>query len=140
VNFFDTSILVAALQRSHSRHEQCLTALAATAEGTGCCAAQTLAELYSVLTRSPRPQRVLPEDALEMVELVRQRMRVVDLDTDEQMDVIRGLARRGLSGGIVHDALILRCARKAGATAVYTLNAKHFRLVDEKMAGIVREP
>lgn len=137
---FDTSIFVAAAQTSHTRHKASLSVLVDLPAGKGCCAAHTLVELYSVLTRSPRPQRLQPEDALQLVDQLRERMKTVVLDQDEQYGVIREMAKRGLSGGIVHDALIMRCAKKVRAHSIYTLNAKHFKMVAPEMAELVREP
>jgi len=67
-------------------------------------------------------------------------MTIVSLDADESVAVIRELAGRGLSGGIVHDGLILRCARKADARKIYTLNAKHFKLAAPDLAERILEP
>lgn len=56
------------------------------------------------------------------------------------MDVIRDVAERHLVSGIVHDAALLACARKAGADTIYTLNARHFKMAAPDLAGIIREP
>ena len=52
---FDTSVLVAAFEVSHSRHSVCLPWLqrAQEKEIDGYLSTHTLAELYSVLTRLP---------------------------------------------------------------------------------------
>ncbi len=138
--FFDTSIFVAATQKRHTRHNASLDLLAEVEENERCCAAQTIAELYSVLTRSPRPQRLSPGDAVAVLDLLKRHMKIVELDVDEQFKVIRELASRGLSGGIVHDALIMQCAKRIAASKIYTLNPRHFRLVAPELAELVFEP
>ena len=140
MTFFDTSIFVAATQKRHTRHVESLKLLAGVEENEGCCAAQSIAELYSVLTRTPRPHRLNPMDAIAVMELLKRRMQIVELDVNEQFTVLRELASRGLSGGIVHDALILQCAKKTAASKIYTLNARHFRLVAPELAELVFEP
>lgn len=137
---FDTSVFVAAAQRGHQRHEESLSAIASTKSGKGCCAVHTLTEFYSVLTRMPRPQRLSPEEALRMVDLIRERMAIILLDVEEQHSVLREMAARGLSGGIVHDALILQCARKAGAKTIFTLNVRHFRMIAPDLTKRILEP
>ena len=46
----------------------------------------------------------------------------------------------GVRGGAIYDALILACARKATATQIWTLNARHFLLFAPELSGVVCEP
>jgi predicted nucleic acid-binding protein len=50
------------------------------------------------------------------------------------------LADCGLPGGQVYDALLLACARKSGADAIYTWNLKHFRQLAPDLAKRIRTP
>ena len=75
-----------------------------------------------------------------MVDLIRERMAIILLDVEEQHSVLREMAARGLSGGIVHDALILQCARKAGAKTIFTLNVRHFRMIAPDLTKRILEP
>ena len=99
-----------------------------------------MTEIYSVLTRIPPPDRLTPVDALAIIDIIRSRFRIVSLTATEHLDVIREVARNGLRGGIVHDAIILECALKSGASAIYTLNPKDFRRVRPQWAAHVLEP
>lgn len=138
--FFDTSVFVASVLRSDPRHPACLRRVSAATKDTAGCAIHAITEVYSVLTRIPLPERLAPRDALAVVDLIRSTFRIVSLTATEHLDVIRTTAENGLSGGIVHDAIILECAFKANATAIYTLNPKDFRRVRPEWASHVLEP
>ena len=56
-------------------------------------------------------------------------LKVVALDEDEYFEVVRESAKAGQMGGIIFDALLLACARKAEAETIYTWNVRHFRLI-----------
>jgi predicted nucleic acid-binding protein len=45
-----------------------------------------------------------------------------------------------LSGGIIYDALLMSCARKADAERIYTWNERHFRLVAPDLADRIVTP
>lgn len=140
MNFYDTSILVAAAQQWHPRHEVSVGVLPKTGSRTASVAAHSLAELYSVLTRLPAPVRLPVEAALAVVEQVQQEMSVVTLTAKEYIEALRRFAAADLRGGIVYDALIVECARKAQARRIYTLNARHFRTVAPDLAARIVEP
>lgn len=40
----------------------------------------------------------------------------------------------------IYDALLLRCAAKIKAEAIYTWNVKHFKAFDPKLAHKIRTP
>ena len=44
------------------------------------------------------------------------------------------------AGGLVYDALLLRCALKSRAEAIYTWNTKHFRRLSPESAARIRTP
>ena len=137
---YDTSVLVAASQRSHPRHGESLAALSRANKRSACAAIHTLSELYSVLTRMPLPYRVPAEAAISIVKQVYEEMTIVTLGAPEQYRVIRDLADRNLTGGIVHDGFILQCGRKAKASKICTLNARHFRMIAPDLAEKIQEP
>ena len=66
--------------------------------------------------------------------------KVIALSAAEQLSVIADVSQRGLAGGILYDALIVACARKAHATRIYTFNTKHFRMVAPDLAPRIIEP
>jgi predicted nucleic acid-binding protein len=142
VIFLDTSVYVAASLQSHQMHRPCfdlLRNLRSNRTATG-CGVHSLSELYSVLTRIPPPNRLPPSDAFAIVDRIAANTKLFSLRPNEQMDVIRDVAARKLVSGIVHDAGLMGCARKARAEAIYTLNPRHFSLAAPDLAGRIRLP
>ena len=137
---YDTSVLIAASLKTHPRHDESLAAVFRANKRSACVSVHTLSELYSVLTRMPLPFRLPAEAALFVVTQVQEQMTMVTLSAREQYKVIRDLAERNLTGGLVHDAAILQCGRKAKATKVCTLNARHFRMIAPDLAEKIVEP
>ena len=140
-SFFDSSVLVAAFYGAHVHHEQSLAVIETVTKKTAFCAAHTLAEVYSVMTRLPVRPRIAPSQGLLFVESIRERFTTVALSEREYFEVIASSAERGIGGGKVYDALILRCAEKAKAETIYTWNLQDFRqLADVNLAAQIRTP
>ena len=111
------------------------------AKKTASCAAHTLAEVYSVMTRLPVRPRIGPEQGLLFIESIRERFTTIALSDREYFEVIASAAERGIAGGKIYDALILRCAEKSKVEAVFTWNLTEFRqLADPEFAGRIRTP
>ena len=139
--FFDSSVLVAAFYGAHVHHEASLAAIATARKKTAFCAAHTLAEVYSVMTRLPVRPRISPEQGLLFVESIRERFSVVAFAEKEYFEVITAAAERGIGGGKIYDALILRCAEKSKAETIYTWNVDDFRqLAPDEVAARLRTP
>ena len=140
--FFDTSVYIAASLARHERHTSCFDLLSASIANRRkmSCGSHSMAELYSVLTRMPLPDRVSPADAIAIVNRIESFTTLHSLTTSEQIAVVRDCAARNLVSGIVHDAALVACARKAKATAIYTLNTRHFRMAAPDLTQIIQEP
>jgi predicted nucleic acid-binding protein len=138
--FFDTSVLIASFWRGHPDHPASLKLLAAANKKKSACALHTLAEVYAGMTALPVKQPVSPDQALLFVQEVRQRCTIVTLDEDEYYDTIARASERGFSSGRIYDALLLRCAAKVKAEAIFTWNLKHFQSIDSTLADRVRTP
>lgn len=138
--FFDSSVLVPALLPDHVHHARSFTAFAAASRKNAGCAAHSLAEVYSTLTRFPGKQRLSAESAALLVQEVEHRLTLVWLDGDEYLAAINRIAGMGIVGGAVYDALIAACAAKAKADMVYTWNIAHFILLGNEVARKVRTP
>ncbi|MGB9030160.1 MAG: PIN domain-containing protein [Acidobacteriaceae bacterium] len=137
-DFFDTSVLVAAFQVNHVRHEECHRTFARARRAA--CSLHTLAEFYSTTTGFPRPARLTTDEAGIFVEEIIARCRLIALTADEYVDTIRRLAQNRQSGGRTFDALLLQCARKAEAGKIYTLNLQHFRELAPDLAKRIVAP
>lgn len=145
---FDTSVLVAALVRSHPEGRRCRRWLARVQEGEVqlIVAAHSLAELQVILTTLPIKPRISPRNALRLSEENGVRPRpdglaeVVALSVDDYVAAIEEATELSLAGGILYDKLIAKAAEKAEVDALVTLNAKHFRRAWPSGADRVREP
>ncbi len=139
--FFDSSVLVAAFYREHVHHEASLAIIRTATKRTAFCAAHTLAEIYSVMTRLPVRPRISPSQGLLFIESIRERFTNVALNDREYFEVIASAAERGIAGGKIYDALILRCAEKVKAEAIYTWNLADFRqLATPELISHLRTP
>lgn len=139
-SFFDTSVLVAACIEGHEHHERSRALFAGTKRETACCAAHTLAELYSTLTRFPGQLRLSPDQALLFLESVEEHLEIVFLDAREYRMAIHEAAAVGIVGGTIYDALLGWCALKARATKIYTWDVEDFQRLGSEVAGKVRTP
>ncbi len=139
-DFLDTSIFVSAFWGDHPHHAPSVKLLAAADKEHSSSAVHSLAEVYSVMTELPVKPVIPPEQALLFVAEMRERCTLITLDEGDYFEAIRGVAEKGLPGGRVYDALILRCAAKAKAQTIYTWNVKHFQTLAPHLAGRIRTP
>ena len=109
----DTSVLIAAFSSWHDQHHDAQRAL----RSADSVVAHTALESFSVLTRLPTPYRMEP--AVVVAWLERQfGDRWLVLSREVQARLPGWLARTGIVGGAVYDALIARTAETAGASLV----------------------
>lgn len=138
--FYDTSVLVAAVQRIHPNHAESLKALSLASKRDAACGAHTVAETFSVLTRMPPPHRVPPEAAWVFLGQIRERLTIITLDEEDYFATMEQTVAAKRAGALIFDALLLQCARKANAERIYTWNARHFRAIAPDLAGRIAEP
>jgi predicted nucleic acid-binding protein len=139
-SFFDTSVLVAAILRQHVHHQPSLAVYLKAERKTACCAAHTLAEVYSALTRMPAAQRMASDQALFFINEIRQRLTIISLSEEDYASTIASAAAAGVTGGTIYDALLAKCALKANPSTIYTWDLGHFRLLGAEVAGRIRTP
>jgi predicted nucleic acid-binding protein len=106
----DTSVLVPAIVADHEFHDACHE----SAGLVDAAIAQTLVELYAVLTRLPQPFTVPPAAAGEAVRSYSHN--VVGLTADETSDLIDSFVRARVTGGSTYDALIAAAASRHDVT------------------------
>lgn len=126
----DTSVLVAALVPTHEHHARCLPWLSrcVSRETRTFVAAHTLTELYAVLTSLPLRPRISPVIAARLIEEnIGKHAQLLALEPAEIAALVRDAAAWGLAGGVIHDAVIARVARKARVDVLVTLNVADFR-------------
>ncbi|MBI3683635.1 MAG: PIN domain-containing protein [Acidobacteria bacterium] len=130
--YFDTSVLVAASVRGHPHHASAIHALEAmvTQGHHGYMSAHSLAEVYSVLTRTPFVPAVYPSEAWQILEVsILPHLEVVALSALEYKDLVRQCAADGQIGGRVYDCIHLHCAQKAECDRLYTFNVRDFQVL-----------
>jgi predicted nucleic acid-binding protein len=138
--FFDTSVLVPAFLDEHIHHEASLSALLNADKKRASCAAHSLAELYSTLTRLPASHRVSGDQAMLFLSDIAKRLTFIALEAEEYWSVIAAAAETGIVGGTTYDAILARCAIKAKAEVIYTWNVAHFQRLGPEIAKRVRTP
>jgi len=141
--YFDTNVVVAGYVESHSQHYLAFEAILDAYVGrlSGVVLAHGLAEIYSVMTRTPFEPRVSPREAWEMLkDNVLEKFEIVHLTTAEHSDAIRICADAGWPGGRIHDVLHLKAARKAECERIYTFDVRHFRQLAPDLADIIVAP
>jgi predicted nucleic acid-binding protein len=140
VGFFDSNILIAASIPGHVHHAESFARLQLLKDGSGACAAHTLAEVYNTLTRYPKGYGIPPSDAAAIIAHTTKTYKLVSLTSAEMSRTIEDSAQRGLRGSLIYDALLIACARKIDANAIYTSNVRHFRQIAPDLASRIVLP
>jgi len=136
----DSSVLIAVFFDEHPHHEASLALYLTANRSTSACAAHSLAEVYACITRMPGPHRASTDQALLLLDNIRDRFTLVALNPGEYSSALSDAAMQGIIGGAVYDALIARCALKVKAKIIYTWNVDHFRRCGPEVARRVRTP
>ena len=105
IALLDTSAAIALVLEDHEDHEATLAVVRGRRLGL---AGHAWFETFSVLTRLPGERRRSPADAIRM--LAHNFPESVFLGEDEAAELGRNLARLGVSGGAVYDALVAAAA------------------------------
>jgi len=137
----DSSYIIALTADWHAQHARTLrshTKLEGQAEIL--LPLHAIAESYSVLTRLPAPYRLSAQLASQSLsENFVKRATTVALKPEHVWRLIAELARLGIVGSQIYDALIAASAAEAHAKVLMTWNPKHFLSIAP--AGLeIREP
>jgi predicted nucleic acid-binding protein len=127
--FFDTSVLVSLAVAHHPHHAAAFAAYGQVTSGRheGFVSAHGLAETFNTLTRLPITPMVHPTEAYRFVsETIVGRCAVVCLVEKDYLATLERASKAGLRGGVIYDALQLRCAEKARCDRIYTFNISDF--------------
>ncbi len=76
----DTSALVPVFYGDHVHHDASIARFIQCDKTSGCCAAHSLAEVYSTLTRMPGRHRISAEQAMLFIDSIRERLSAIALD------------------------------------------------------------
>lgn len=138
--FLDTSVLVPVFYGDHVHHDASFQFFLQCDPSTGCCAAHSLVEVYSTLTRMPGKHRISGEQAMLFIGSIRERLSVIGLNEDEYADALQSSADLGIVGGGIYDAMLARCAIKAGAEGIYSWNIRHYAQCGPVVTQRLRTP
>ncbi len=138
--FLDTSILIATFYGDHENHAPSKDLFLRYEKSEVCCAAHSLAELYSVLTGMPGRHRVSPDEALLFLGNVHERLTIITLNTQEYFNAIKSAAATSIPGGAVYDVILAHCALKSKAAKIFTWNLKDFKRLAREISTRVTTP
>jgi predicted nucleic acid-binding protein len=138
--FFDTSVLVPVFYGDHVHHKPSLDLFVRFDKTSGCCAAHSLAEVYSTLTRMPGKHRISGEQAMLFIGSIRERLTIIALTGDEYADALQASSALGIVGGGIYDAMLAHCAIKAQAETIYSWNIRHYALCGTEVTQRLSTP
>ena len=138
--FFDTSVLIAAIQVGHTHHQPSRKLFHILGENKAATSVHALAEVYATLTRMTLGLRLSPFDTINAIEALLKKLTPVALSPEEYLTTLRITAKLGHSSGMIYDALHLACAYKIEAEHIYTWNVKHFRSLAPDLADRIITP
>ena len=141
--YCDTSILVASSLQTHDFYQEgrYVHELVRKASLQGYISTHVIAELYSSLTRLPRPLQFSGPEARQLiVQDVLPYFEAVDLTHEDYMAAIDKSCETGRAGGAFYDVLHLAAARKSHCDVIFTFNVRHFRELAPDLATRIRAP
>ncbi len=102
---YDTSVLIPALLTDHTSHSLAFPQLEMARKDDihGYLSAHSLAELYSVTTRLPKPLRILPGEAQAMILRLLKYLVPVELSAEDYRQAIARVSSLQLAGGVTFD-------------------------------------
>ena len=130
--FFDTTVLVAASERSHPHYSRAWPALRRVAAGRdkGFIGIHSIAEVYASLTRLPVQPRIHPAEAARIItDNILPHFEAVPIHTNDYLEALNTVKNGGWSGANIYDALLLTAAVKCAADRIYTFNLGDFKLL-----------
>jgi len=139
IEFFDTTVLVAAMVEDEKHHDGCARAVVNARDGWA--SVHSVAECYATLTGGRLGIRLSPGDAIRLVRHnVFDHLSLMSLSAREYMKLLDAAGPSGARGGAVYDLLLLACARKAKAQRIYTLNGRYFMALAPDLAERIVAP
>jgi predicted nucleic acid-binding protein len=136
--FFDSSVLVPVFYADHPHHDAGARAFLAAGK-EDFCALRTLGEVYATLTGLPVRPRLTGHDGMTVLKQIRGRLTLISLTEQEYVSALDSVSRT-VVGGAAYDALIAKCAVKAGADVLLTWNTQDFTRFGAEIAQLVKTP
>ena len=133
--FLDTSVLVAALVKSHPSHNRAYPYFYDTfhGESKGLISTHVLAELYAVLTVLPIKPKLSSLEVEKLLEInIFPKFTITPLESQHYQKAIQQVSLLHEPGGIIYDALHIEAALHGKADELITFNFKHFEKLAQK--------
>ena len=122
MNYVDTSVIVSGLTERHPFHSVCAPLLANGAVTS----THALAESFAVLTGVFKyPNHVVSTALARLAGIID----VEEITRDDYLQVLRQARARGITGGLIYDALHAQVARRLRAEKILTYNVSNFEHV-----------
>ena len=137
--FFDSSVLIPVFYADHPHHASS-TKLFLAAGKADFCALRTVGEVYATLTGLPLRPRITGSEGIRIVGQIRERLTLISLSEDEYFSALQLASGESIIGAANYDALIAKCALKAGAEVLLTWNVKDFIRFGASVAPLVKTP
>jgi predicted nucleic acid-binding protein len=141
--YLDTNVLVAAFVADHIHHPPALEILKRIHAGklSGVISTHVIAELYSVLTRTPFIPRIHPADAQRLIQThATGACETVALTVRHYEEAIAEAAANSWTGGKVFDLLHVKAAMQAKCERLYTFNVQEFRRIAGRFSKAITAP
>lgn len=139
--YFDTSVLVAAMVRSHPLHDLALPwqALVHGKTVRGAISSHVLAEFFNTLTKLPLGHSLTPDFVESLITReLNTTFDIIPLSKNDYLQAIRLVKNAKLKGPIIYDALHLQACLKKKISHLVTLNPGDFeRLIQEQSPTII---
>jgi len=139
-DFFDSSVLVAALSEDDVAHPESLKAWKNAQPPI--LYAHALLETFSTLTGRRHPAQLTADEAILVISrnLERAEPKLVEIPPQEIIDLLHIARQSGVRGGAAYDYMHLCAARKSGASRIFTLNKRHFTAIAPDLSPIIFHP
>jgi predicted nucleic acid-binding protein len=142
--FFDTTVLVAASERSHPHFELALPVVKRVTGGhdRGFISAHSIAEVYASLTRLPVQPRIQPVEAMRIVnDNILPHFTAIPLEHEDYLRALDVVGGGGFAGSKIYDVLLLQCASRCKVKRIYTFNLVDFRkLAAPELQSLIHAP
>jgi predicted nucleic acid-binding protein len=101
--FLDTSVFVAAFWGDHPQHAPSVALVKSATPATASCAAHTVAEVYSTMTRLPVRPPIPTEQALLYIRQIRELFTIVMLSEEDYFATVEKLGEKGLAKNYIYN-------------------------------------
>ncbi len=138
MDYFDSSVLVAAISEDDPDHESAGAAWDNAERRV--LYAHGILESFATLTGKRHPASLSPNDANAVISDYVGVANIFQFTAKQLLALLAGTHRLGVRGGAVYDDMHLCAARQCGADRIFTLNKRHFVAIAPDLADHILHP